>query len=141
MILLDVNVVVAAFRDDHAHHHIARPWLAELARGTESFTVPDVVWCSFVRIVTHRRIFAVPASVDEAFGFVRAVREQPGHESVVPGETHLDLFEELSRDADAAGDLATDAYLAAVAIERGCSLASFDRDFARFERLDWRIPE
>jgi toxin-antitoxin system PIN domain toxin len=98
------------------------------------------VWASFVRIATNRRIFETPTPVDEAFAFLHAVRGQPGHVAVVPGERHLTLFEELCRQAEAAGDLAPDAYLAAIALERGCVLASFDRDYARFERLNWRIP-
>lgn len=140
MILFDVNVVVALFRADHPHHDVTRPWFDGLVRNAETFTVPDLVWCSFVRIVTHRRVFVVPASLAEAFDFVRAIREQPGHASVVPDEAHLGVFEELCQGADATGDLAVDAYLASIAIERGCSLASFNRDFARFEGLDWRIP-
>ncbi len=57
-----------------------------------------------------------------------------------PGQRHLALFEELWRDADAAGDLAPDAYLAAIAVEHGCELASLDRHFARFAKRRWRRP-
>lgn len=139
MILLDVNVVVATHRADHPHHEVVRPWFDALVAG-EPFTVPDVVWSSFVRITTSRRIFEVPSSVDDAFDFVRAVRAQPHHTALVPGERHLVLFETLCRSADATGDLAADAYLAAIALEQGCALASFDRDYARFDTLDWRVP-
>jgi predicted nucleic acid-binding protein len=34
-----------------------------------------------------------------------------------------------------AGNLTSDAHLAALAIEHGAELVSFDRDFNRFERL------
>jgi len=36
--------------------------------------------------------------------------------------------------------LVADAYLAAVAIERGCELVTTDSDFARFKGLRWRHP-
>lgn len=98
------------------------------------------MWASFVRIATHRRIFETPTPVDEAFRFLRAVRSHPSHLAVSPGEGHLVLFEGLCGDFDASGDLAADAYLAAIAMEQGYSLASLDRDFARFEDLDWTIP-
>lgn len=140
MILLDVNVVLAAHRDDHPQHAAVRPWFDQLMASDQSFTVPDTVWASFVRIATHRRVFEIPTPIDAAFAFLDAVRRQPGHVSIVPGERHLAVFEDLCRDTDAAGDLAPDAYLAAIALERGCVLASFDRDYARFEQLEWRIP-
>lgn len=140
MILLDVNVVLAAHRDDHPHHRVVRPWFDELLDGDTSFTVPDTVWASFVRIATNRRIFVAPTPTSAAFDFCRAVREQPRHHTLVPGDEHLGLFERLCLDADATGDLAADAYLAALALEHGCRLASLDRDFARFTTLDWIRP-
>ncbi len=44
------------------------------------------------------------------------------------------------RAADAQGDLVTDAYLAALAIETGAELVSVDRDLERFARLRWSRP-
>lgn len=140
MILLDSNVAVAAHRADHPHHEVARPWFDELLLSEERFAVPDVVWASFVRIVTSSRIFVEPSPIDDAFAFLRAVREQPNYVAVEPGEDHLGIFEELCLRYDARGDLVPDAYLAALATEGGCSVASFDRDFARFETVDWIIP-
>ena len=53
MILVDVNVLVAAHRGDHPHHELVRPWFADLTSGDEPFWVPDSVWASFVRISTN----------------------------------------------------------------------------------------
>jgi predicted nucleic acid-binding protein len=50
------------------------------------------------------------------------------------------VFEQLCRESDASGDLAADAYLAALAVEQGADLISLDRDFARFAALRWRKP-
>jgi toxin-antitoxin system PIN domain toxin len=141
VILLDVNVLVAAHRDDHPHHSTVAPWFAELTRGNERFTVPDFVWAAFVRIATNRRIFMVPTPLDDAFAFLHAVHGQPNHIAVSTDATHLSTFEELCRTCDATGDLASDAYLAAIAVELGATLVSLDRDFARFESLDWQRPE
>ena len=38
------------------------------------------------------------------------------------------------------GNLTTDAHLAALAVEHGCTLYSTDADFGRFSGLDWRNP-
>ena len=140
MNLLDVNVVLAAHRADHPLHDAVRPWFDELLRRREPCAVPDVVWAAFIRIATNRRIFTVPTPTAEAFAFLRAVRGQPGHVAITPGANHLALFEQICRDSDASGDLAADAYLAALAIEQGATLVSFDRDFARFRGLRWRLP-
>ena len=140
MILLDVNVVLAAHRGDHPHHDAVRPWFDELLARKQPFAVPDVAWAAFIRIATNRRIFTVPTPIEDAFAFLHAVRAQPGHVAIAPGADHLALFEQVCRESGASGDLAADAYLAALAIEQGAALVSFDRDFARFERLQWRPP-
>src|ERR671925_32603 len=58
--LLDVNVVLAAHRGDHPHHQPVRAWFDETVAGDEPFAVPDLVWASFLRLATNRRIFEVP---------------------------------------------------------------------------------
>jgi len=140
LIILDVNVVVAAHRADHPHHALVRPWFDELMAGDDRFGVPDGVWASFVRISTNRRIFEVPTPLSDAFDFLRSVRDQPNHTPTAPGDRHLELFEQLCCDFDAPGDLAMDAYLAAVTLEQGARLATLDRDFARFDPLETVRP-
>ena len=44
------------------------------------------------------------------------------------------------RSAGTAGNLTTDAHPAALAIEHGATVVSFDRDFARFEGVHWTLP-
>lgn len=140
MILLDVNVVVAAQRDDHPQHGVVRPWFDALVEGGQWFGAPATVWASAVRLTTNRRIFVNPASPEEAFAFVRAVQAQPGYQAIEPGPRHLDVFEAVCTAGNARADLVPDAFLAAVAIENAATIASFDRDFARFDGLDWFVP-
>jgi toxin-antitoxin system PIN domain toxin len=140
VILLDVTILTAAHWADQSHHGAVTPWFRAITQGDETFTVPDVVWASFVRITTNRRIFPVPTWVDEAFSFLRAVRAQPNHVALVAGEAHLALFERLCREDAAVGDLAADAYIAALALEHDCELVTLDRDVARFRELRWRTP-
>lgn len=141
MKLLDVNVVLAAHRDDHPDFEIARPWLDELIAQAVPFAVVDLVVGAFLRIATNRRIFAIPTPVDRAFAYVRALRAQPSHVLLAPGPRHLALLEQVCASGDASGDLIADAQLAAMALEHACELISFDRDFARFAELKWSRPE
>jgi toxin-antitoxin system PIN domain toxin len=138
--LLDVNVALAAHRDDHPHFEVARAWLDQTLATGAPFSVPDLVAGSFLRVATNSRIFATPTPIAEAFEYLRALRAQPGHVLLSPGAPHLALMEKLCTDADARGDLIPDVQLAALAIEHACELVSFDRDFARFADLRWTLP-
>ena len=141
MLLLDVNVVVAAYREDLPQHERVSRWLEALADQREPFTVPPPVWASFVRLVTNPRIFDPPTSLRQAFAFVDAVCARPNHLLVVPGPRHLELLRRVCEEADATGDLVSDAVLAAIALEHDCVVASLDRDFARFSSIDHVIPD
>lgn len=140
MLLLDVNVVLAAHREDHAQHRSVRAWLDSMLAGGGQFTVPSLVWASFLRLATNRRIFEVPTPRTDAFAFLEAMIAQPGHLLVAPGPRHLDLLRALCDEADALGDLVPDAVIAAVAAEHSCEVVTLDRDFARFESVQHRRP-
>jgi len=140
MRLPDVNVLLYAFRDAAPDHERYRAWLEATVEAEEPFAVADVVLSGFVRVATHPRIFDPPASLEEAFAFARVLRGAPTAVLVAPGPRHFDLFEKLCRDGSARGNLVSDAYLAAVAIESGSDLVTTDRDFARFPGLRWRHP-
>ena len=135
MFLLDVNVVLAAHRADHPHHGPVRSWFDETLASDEQFGVPVLVWASFLRLATNRRIFEVPTPRPDAFAFVEATRAQPLHVPVAPGPRHLALLRRLCDEADAVGDLVPDAVIAAIALEYGCELVTLDRDFARFHSV------
>ncbi|HEV2770134.1 MAG TPA: type II toxin-antitoxin system VapC family toxin [Solirubrobacteraceae bacterium] len=132
--------MLAAHRDDHPQFEPARTWLDGLLESGKPFAVTGLVAGSFVRLATNRRIFLTPTPVEDAFAYLRALRDQPGHLTLSPGPGHLELFERSCRTADAMGDLAPDAQLAAIAVEHGGELISFDRDFARFADVRWARP-
>ena len=140
MILPDVNVLVYAHRrdaPDHAHH---RRWLEDLLNGNEAFAFSVTILSSFVRVVTHPRIFKPPSSLQAALSFVRGILDAPNGVSADPGPRYWDIFESLCITANARGNLITDAMIAALAIENGCELMTTDRDFRRFPDLRWRNP-
>lgn len=132
MLLLDVNVVLAAHRGDHPDHQTVRPWFDELLAGDEPFSVPNMVWASFLRLATNRRIFEIPSPRGEAFAFIDATNAQPHYLPMGPGPRHLALLRDICDEADASGDLIPDAVLAAIAAEHHCAVVTLDRDFARF---------
>ena len=133
-------MLVYAFREGAPDHIQYREWLAAAADSDEPLGLSELVLSSFVRIVTHPRILTPPVSTAEALAFVETLREQSNTVIVAPGPRHWDLFAQLCRDVGARGNLITDAYLAALAIESGSEWITTDRDFSRFTNLRWRHP-
>jgi toxin-antitoxin system PIN domain toxin len=138
--LVDVNVLVYAFREDARDHASYRAWLGDLVSGNEAYAASEIVLSGFVRIVTHRRIFPIPTPVSAALRFVETYKSQPNCVLVNPGPRHWEIFATLCREAEAGGGLVTDAYFAAMAIESGCEWITADRDYGRFPGLRWRHP-
>lgn len=140
MILLDVSVLVYAYREAAPRHPEYRDWLREVTRAREAFGFSELVLSGALRILTHPRVFAPATPLANALDFVEALRRQPNAVEVSPGPRHWDIFTDLCTRANARGNLVADAYLAAVAIEHGCEWITTDRDFARFPGLRWRHP-
>jgi toxin-antitoxin system PIN domain toxin len=140
LILLDVNVLVYAFRDAAPDHPRYREWLSAAAASDEPFGISELVLSGFVRVTTHPRIFSPPAPIERALEFANALKAQPNAVVVSPGLRHWDIFERLCVAVNAKGSLVADAYLAALAIESGSEWITTDRDFSRFPGLRWRHP-
>lgn len=141
MILCDVNIYVHAHREDSTDHKRIYKWMESVLDAGVPFGVSEFVLSSFVRIVTHPKIFETPSPMTEALAFADQVRSHPDAIIVVPGERHWEIFTDLCKDAKATGNLIPDAYLAAMAVEHQCTWITLDRDFARFPDLDWQEPK
>lgn len=140
MILPDVNVLVYAFRDDSHQHALYRAWLREAVDSDAPFGLSDIVLASLTRVVTNPRIYSRPTTTASVLAFAEALRSRRNCVSIVPGDRHWEIFSGLCLRARIRGNLVTDAYLAALAIESGCEFITTDRDFARFSGLRWRHP-
>lgn len=140
MIVPDLNLVVFAHNADAPDHAAARAWWEDLLNGDDPVAIPWVVVLGFIRLMTHRAVLVHPITPAEAVAHVRAWFAQPIVEHLEPGSQHLAILERLLVAAGTAGNLTTDAHLAALAIEHQCELHSNDHDFSRFPGLRWRNP-
>ncbi len=140
MILVDVNVLVYAQREDAPDHRAYRSWLEAALTGDEAFGFSELVLSGFVRVVTHTRVFDPPTPTARAFQFADVIRECEQAVPVAPGPRHWAIFSDLCRGVGAKGNTVPDAYLAALAIESGSEWISADRGFAHFSGLRWRHP-
>lgn len=136
----DVNVLVYAHRADLDRHPPAAHWVQATATGEQPFALSELVVAGFLRVVTNRRVFEGPSTVEEALAFVEELTKRPTCRLLRPGPRHLSIFAGLCRAYSCSGGLVADAYHAALAIEHGCTWVTYDTDFARFKELDWRVP-
>jgi uncharacterized protein len=140
LILVDVNVLVYAHRAESVDHLAYRRWIENVIGGDEPYRMSDVVLSSFLRIVTHPRIFVPPSPLVAALTFAEQIWSSPNCVPISPGPRHWELFTNLVRTVQARANLIPDAYFAALAIESDSEWITTDRDFSRFPGLRWRHP-
>lgn len=140
MTLADVNVLLAAFFPDHPHHARCSAWLQNEANAGAAFGVSPQVLSSVLRLATHPRVRATPATTSETLAFAEALMGAPGAVVVQPGAQHWRLFTSLIQQTKAKANLVPDAWFAALAIEHACTWVTLDRDYARFKGLRVETP-
>jgi hypothetical protein len=138
--LIDANLLLYAVNRDAPLHVPARDWLNAMLSGTERIAFTWSVLLAFLRLSTRALVFASPLTPDEAFEVMEAWLSQPCVTVLHPSERHFSILRDLLQRAGTAGNLTTDAHLAAIAIEHGAELCSCDGDFARFSGLRWTHP-
>jgi uncharacterized protein len=141
MILPDANVLLYAVNSSSDQHARA---LQALRRGFDDPRGVAFAWTSllaFLRLSTRRGIFPRPLSVEDALRVLDHWLRHPRAQVANAGEQHAEILGRLLKSAGSAGNLTTDAHLAALAIEHGGAVLTFDRDFARFEGVHWVTPE
>lgn len=140
MILVDANVLLYAVNDDAPLHAPAAQALEEWLSGSETVGFAWVVLLAFIRISTRPSALPRPSSIEEAFADAEAWLSAAPARVVHPTSRHFDLVRGLIGEAGIAGNLTTDAHLAALAIENAARVATFDRDFGRFSGVQTLRP-
>lgn len=140
MILVDANILLYAEDRLSPQHERARGWWDGQLSGADPVCLCWTVISAFIRIGTNARVFHRPLSMEEATARVQSWLEQPCTRIIHASERHWDVLREMLDRGQAAGNLVTDAHLAALAVEHGCVLCSTDGDFSRFPKLKWRNP-
>lgn len=140
MMLLDVNILVEAHREDAPRHEEIRPWLESQLGKPPGIALSDLVLSGFLRVTTHPKVFVTPTPLADALEFVSDLRSRSAVSIIRPGNRHWEIFLELCRAADARGNSVPDAYHAALAMEYGLEWITMDRGFGRYPGLRWSCP-
>ena len=136
----DVNVLLYAEDELSPHHSRALLWLTEQLSGTEPVGFAWSVLLAFVRLSTRPPVFVQPLQPAEAFDLVESWLAQPCTLVLHPTDRHLAILRGLIEEVGTAGNLTSDAHLAALAIEHGGEVCSADADFGRFRGVRWTNP-
>ncbi len=140
MISLDVNVLVYAFRQDSVKHEECRDWLNKQIRNRNGLVLIDIVLVGFLRVCTHSKIFREPSSTSEAMNFLAVMISNPNVSltSSTPKTWHT--FSRILDKTNVQGNKLSDAWLAAISIERNLTWISTDSDFNLFPNLKLQNP-
>lgn len=129
----DVNVLVAAARDDHPHHALARSWLTQAVapkRGQRGLKVMSMVVSGFLRVMTHPKTFKPPTPTASAVAFLDALLALPGV-TLMTVQGEWPQLRTLCLNNTLSGNAIPDAWIAACVLQHGETLATFDRDFSQ----------
>lgn len=129
----DVNILVAASRQDHPHHAPARAWLEDALTNSaqgRSLAILPMVASGFLRLVTHPKVFIEPTPINAAIAFLRAVLDSKGVALLTLGNEWL-AFERICTQFNLRGNAIPDAWIAAAAQSHHLHLVTFDKGFRK----------
>src|SRR5947207_13345446 len=139
MKIVDTNVLLNAVNEELSHHLPARAWLETALSGREAVGFAWITLVAFLRIGTRPGAFRDRFSISDAFDLVHGWLAARPSITVHPTVRHFEIVRGLLEPLGTAGDLVNDAHLAALAVEHGATLVTFDRDFGRFRGV--RVEE
>lgn len=141
MIVPDANLLLYAYDKASPFHAKARPWWEQCLSGVEAVGLTHPVLFAFLRIGTSTRAFVTPLSLSKANAIVRAWREAPPVQVLLPGPDHLQrVLQLLEQAASAGGNMVTDAQIAALADAYRATIHTADSDFRRFKAVRSHYP-
>lgn len=139
MRIVDANVLLYAVNSSVPQHAVAEEWLDTSLSGTETVGFDWVVLLAFIRISTRPGILPSPLGVSAALGVVEHWLSASPAQVVAPGPRHAEVLKSLLAPVGTGGNRTSDAHLAALAVEHGAELWTFDRDFAGYPGLNWQL--
>jgi len=139
--LVDANVLLYAVNESDPRHATTRAWLDGALNGAAPVGFAWLALLAFLRLSTKPGLFPAPLSAEEALARVRDWLAQPPAVVLEPTGRHLDVLAGLLLPLGTGGNLTSDAHLAALAVEHGATIVTYDPDFARFSGVRWEEPK
>ena len=141
MIVPDANLLLYAYDGGSPFHERARSWWEGCLSGQEPVGLTHPTLFAFLRISTNARIYANPMTLGEATEHLRSWLARQVSRVLDPPVDHTEqVIGLLEAAGGTAGNLVTDAQIAALAQTYRAVIHTADRDFLRFPNLDCHLP-
>lgn len=141
MKVVDANVLLYAVDLNTEHHEASSQWLDQALGGRDTVGFTWMALTAFVRISTRIGLFPEPLTTADAMEQVRDWLAAPGARVADPTRQHVAVLGRLLSHTGSGGNLVSDAHLAAIALEHGADVVSYDADFHRFPELRSHRPD
>ena len=141
MIVPDANLLLYAYDRDSPFHEQAKSWWESCLSGQEPVGLTYPTLFAFLRISTNAKIYTNPMTLAEAAGHIRSWRGRSVSQVLDPPIGHTDdVIGLLEAGGGTAGNLVTDAKIAAFAQAYRAVVHTADRDFLRFPDIRCYFP-
>ena len=140
MKVVDLNVLLYAINEDAPEHSKAKRWWESALNGDEQMGLAWAVVLGFLRLATRGGLLPRPLTPTRALDIAQEWIEHPLVVLLHPGDAHWQRLRTLIETSGLAGNLTSDAHLAALAIEYDATLYSTDKDFTRVGSLRVKNP-
>ena len=141
MVIVDANVLLYATNESMPQHPGARRWIEAALSGVEAVGFAWIVLLAFLRLSTLPALFPRPLQASTALDVVDNWLSAAPALAVHPTLRHAVVLRGLLTESGTAGNLVTDAHVAALCLEHGASICTYDRDFNRFPRTSSVLTE
>ena len=137
----DANLLLYAYDQGSPFHDRARSWWEECLSGQEPVGLTYPTLFAFLRIGTNGKIYTEPMTLGEASDYIQSWLVRRISQILEPPADHINQVTDLLTAAGGtAGNLVTDAQIAALAQSYRAIVHTADRDFLRFPDLRCHFP-
>ena len=137
MFVIDTNLLLYAVNPDSRDHERAHELVEAWRRGDRSWFVTWGIVYEFLRVSTHRNVFAEPLDLRTARNWIAVLLASPRAGTLVETDRHDEVLEELvTLHPRVSGNTVHDLHTVALMKEYGVAeIRTADTDFHQFRFL------
>jgi toxin-antitoxin system PIN domain toxin len=141
VIVPDANLLLYAYDAGSPFHEAARSWWQACLSGREAVGLTHPTLFAFLRVSTSARIYEKPMTLAESAEHMRSwLGRRVSQVLQAPADHAQQVIALLESAGGAAGNLVTDAQIAALALGHRAVVHTADRDFLRFRGVRCYFP-
>lgn len=142
MFVVDTNIFIHAVHKESPHYKTARRLICAWQKEELPWHSTWSIFYEFLRVTTHRSVFASPLNSKQASDFLESIFQSPGFSLLCASDGHEVYWQKvLQENSSIRGNLWHDAHIVALMKEHGIEqIQTADTDFHRFKGIKVRNP-